>query len=107
MQDTVVFKGNRGGIQLFLADTDNMEALFKELAEKLANASQFFLAGTRLQVKIPSSWREEAVEQEKLTQLLAKYELQWEPFEETEATPLQTENLVRNKDPAQRPRNSP
>ncbi|WP_018703413.1 septum site-determining protein MinC [Anaeromusa acidaminophila] len=93
MQDMVVFKGNRGGIQLFLADTDNMEALFKELAEKLANASQFFLAGTRLQVKIPSSWRDEAVEQEKLTQLLAKYELQWEPFEETEEKSLQAETL--------------
>ena len=93
MQDMVVFKGNRGGIQLFLADTDNMEALFKELAEKLANASQFFLAGTRLQVKMPSSWREEAAEQEKLTQLLAKYELQWEPFEETEVTPLPAETL--------------
>ena len=73
MQDMVVFKGNRGGIQLFLADTDNMEALFKELAEKLANASQFFLAGTRLQVKFPSSWRVEAVEQVKLSQLLGKY----------------------------------
>nr|WP_320145364.1 septum site-determining protein MinC [uncultured Anaeromusa sp.] len=93
MQDMVVFKGNRGGIQLFLADTDNMEALFKELAEKLASASQFFLAGTRLQVKMPSSWREAAAEQEKLTQLLAKYELQWEPFEETESKQLQAEIL--------------
>lgn len=82
MRETVIFKGNREGVQLFLADVSDQEVLLGELARKLAGAARFFAAGTCLQVRLPLAWRGAAVLEERLTRLLAQHGLKWQSLDE-------------------------
>lgn len=76
MAETVVFKGNRGGLHLLFDENENFNTILEELKAKLERAASFFSAGTT--VHVPSASRLLTSDQrDELYQLLANYGLRY------------------------------
>jgi septum site-determining protein MinC len=76
MQEDVIFKGNKAGLQLLLSDTADFCNIMQQLKAKLESAATFFSTGGI--VKVPIANRVLTSEQqEQLTDLFANYGLKW------------------------------
>jgi septum site-determining protein MinC len=82
MQEDVIFKGSKAGLQLFLSETADFCNIIQQLKEKLESAANFFTKGCT--VKVPSAGRVLTTEQQQqLTLLFADYGLKWKEVQET------------------------
>jgi septum site-determining protein MinC len=87
MQEDVIFKGSKEGLQLLLSETADFCNILQQLKEKLESAANFFTKGCT--VKVPGASRVLTIEeQSQLTSLFADYGLQWK---EVQDIPVQME----------------
>lgn len=94
MQEDVIFKGSKDGLQLLLSETADFCNIIQQLREKLESAANFFTKGCI--VKIPSAGRVLTLDQQQqLTSLFSTYGLKWKE----EETPLQKEELTPENKP--------
>ncbi|MCE5287367.1 MAG: septum site-determining protein MinC [Pelosinus sp.] len=81
MQEDVIFKGSKTGLQLLLSETADFGNIIQQLKEKLESATNFFSKGCI--VKVPIANRVLTTEQQQqLTSLFADYGLKWKEVQD-------------------------
>lgn len=96
MQEDVIFKGSKTGLQLLLSETADFHNIIQQLKVKLESAAHFFSTGGM--VKVPIANRVlTAEQQEQLTSLFADYGLKWKEVLQEESQVNAEKEIIEDK----------
>jgi septum site-determining protein MinC len=91
MREDIVFKGNKGGLELVIKESVDFTAILEQLKEKLESAAHFFTGNAGIKV-VAGSNSLTGDERHQLINLLAGYGLAL--YDQPEAPVLSTESLT-------------
>lgn len=83
MQEDVVFKGSKGGLELVINQAVDFTVILEQLQDKLAAAANFFTGGTGVKI-VPNAISLTGDERRQLTNLLSDYGLTLQEYPESE-----------------------